>query len=78
MILINIPSVAKCPATDCKREQPVELCLLAGGTLGFRPTEKGWQILLTAPGAPIIAKCPDHHEKLNVVEKPSMLHRIGG
>lgn len=69
MIIISLPARMVCIEKGCEAAEPVELCLLGMGTLGFRPaTEEGkkWQLITQQgnPAAPLLTRCPAHASRL--------------
>lgn len=63
MIRIDVPASLCCVAIDCAAKHPVELLLMADGSIGWKaPTDaRGWQ-LVKAPddSGPVLARCPQH------------------
>lgn len=85
MIIIDLPARMVCIEKDCKAEEPVELCLLGMGTMGFRPaTDEGkkWQLISQTnnPAAPLLTRCPEHASKLTTPtsSQKNILRSING
>lgn len=67
MIIIDLPAHAQCVEDGCKETMPIELGLLAGGGIGFRPTQPGWQMGHGGPGTALQMRCPKHARTVGIV-----------
>lgn len=66
-ILLDIKAHAQCVEEGCKETQPVKLGMLAGGGIGFQPTQPGWQVGHAGFGTAIQMRCPKHRRTVGIV-----------
>lgn len=78
MILIDLKAHAQCSEDGCAATMPVKLGLLAGGTIGFQPTQPGWQVGNSGPGSALQMLCPKHARRVGVVTDLAAVRDIKG
>jgi hypothetical protein len=73
MISVGLPATIKCDDEDgCTAELPAELCVMANGTLGWRPQGgaevlKDWQVGVTQQGG-FLTYCAVHKKGVQRVQ----------